>query len=171
MEIKFTDAERLILSNQYRILSHLDKNEGEYWAQLSDQLRDGHVWLYGNHMRMNMSPVLPDEDARFVVKVLGIYSVMRDSYHALGDKAGIDEYHVKFPGFDGNDSYEAGLLHFTDALRKDGRFKDTLPESHTLNSHFTAVPGYRRLVAKWEEMGEPQYPLSQAQIEQLIAAS
>jgi len=167
MDIKISDAERLILANQFRILSHLDKNDGEYWEQLSGQLRDGHEWLYKSYMNMNMSPVLADDDATFVVKVVGLYSVMKDSYAALEDKTGISDYEVTFPGFDGNDSYESTLLGFTEALRRDGRFKDTLSEGRSLNSHCTSVRGYRRLIATWEQMGEPHYPLTKTQIEEL----
>jgi len=111
---------------------------------------------------------MSDEDARFVVRVVGLYSEMKDSYNVLEDKTGIADYDVTFPGFDGNDSYESMLLGFTEALRRDGRFRDTLSEGRSLNSHCTSVRGYRRLVATWEQMGEPRYPLTKAQIEELV---
>lgn len=170
MDIKLTDAERLLLSNQYRIMSLLDANEKEYWEQLSEQLRDGHAFLYGSHLKMTMRPVLEEGDADFVIRVLGIYSDMAASYAELEDKGDLKEHDVRFPGFDGNDSYETVLLRFTEALRRDGRYVDTLPEGRDLNSHFSAQRGYRRIVATWEQMGEPRYPLSKDQLEQLLVA-
>jgi uncharacterized protein YfbU (UPF0304 family) len=168
MDISLTDAERLILANQYRILSYLDRNEGESWSQLSDQLRDGHAWLYDSYLKMSMSPVLSEDDARFVIRVLALYSEMRDSYLALNDKGGISDHDVLYPGFDGNDSYEAVLLRFTEALRTEGKFQNTLTKDRDLNSHFTSVRGYRRMIAAWEQMGEPRYPLAKSQIEELV---
>lgn len=170
MDIKLTDAERLILANQYKILSYVDTNESDGWAQLSDQLRAGHAWLYEDQLGMMMSPVLPQADADFVIKVLGIYSDMRDSLGALDDKSGITEHNVYFPGFDGNDRDEVMLLSFTEALRRDGRFSQTIPAGRDLNSHCPTLRGYRRMVGQWEEMGRPRYPLDKGQIEALVLA-
>ena len=170
MDIKLTDAERLILSNQYRIMARVDASEREYWEQLSEQLRDGHAYFYESHLKMTMRPNLEEADTIFVLRILGIYSDMADSYQALEEKGDIKEHDVRFPGFDGNDSYEAVLLQFTEALRKDRRFSDTIPEGRDLNSHFSAVREYRRIVATWEQMGEPRYPLSKDQLEQLLVA-
>jgi uncharacterized protein YfbU (UPF0304 family) len=168
MDIKLTDAERLILSNQYRIMALLDRSERDGWEQLSEQLRDGHAYFYENHLKMTMRPNLEEADTNFVLRVLGIYSDMAASYQALEEKGDIKEHDVRFPGFDGNDSYEAVLLQFTEALRKDRRFSETLPEGRDLNSHFPAARGYRRIVATWEQMGGPQYLLDKAQIEELL---
>lgn len=170
MDIKLTDAERLILSNQYRIMSLLDKNEEDCWKQLSEQLRNGHAFLYDSHLQMTMRPVLEEGDADFVIKVLGIYSDLSASYAELEEKGDLKEHDVRFPGFDGNDSYEGVLLQFTEALRRDGRYRETLPAGRDLNSHFTTVRGYRRVIATWEQMGEPRYPLSKEHLQELLIA-
>ena len=86
-------------------MSLLDENEKGYWEQLSQQLRDGHAYLYESHLKMTMRPGLKEADTDFVIRVLGIYSYMAASYAALDDKGDLKAHDVRFPGFDGNDSY------------------------------------------------------------------
>lgn len=122
--LKLTDTERLILANQYEILAALKKDDS--YASIAEELRDGHEWLYQQHFDY-FSPNLREEDAVFVVTILGIYSDLRDSYEQLADKSGIEPHQVQFQGFDGNN--EGELLAFARALRKRDRFIDTLPST------------------------------------------
>lgn len=162
--LELTDTDRLILANQYEILAIL-KNDDSY-ARLAEELRDGHAWLYQQHFDY-FSPNMDDEDAKFVLTILGIYSDLRDSYEQLSDKSGIEPHQVKFPGFDGNN--EGELLSFARALRKGGRFVDTLPE-HGKNSHMPTREIYGRMIAEWDKLGKPQFPLSKDQIAEILAA-
>jgi uncharacterized protein YfbU (UPF0304 family) len=162
--LKITDTERLILANQYEILATL--KEDDSYAHLAEELRDGHEWLYQQHFDY-LSPNMREEDSEFVVTILGIYSDLHDSYEQLSDKSGIEPRQVQFPGFDGNN--EGELLSFSRALRKSARFIDTLPE-HGKNSHMPTREIYGRMIAKWEELGKPRFPLSKEQISELLAA-
>lgn len=119
--IKLTDAERLVLANQYEILALLTKDTG--YTRLSEQLRDGHAWLYSQALDY-VSENMPAADAEHVLTILGIYGDLKSSYTHLGDKSGIDVREVEFPGFDGNN--ESDLLSFARALRKSDRFVETL---------------------------------------------
>ena len=163
--LKLTDTERLILANQYEILAAL-KNDDSY-ARISEELRDGHAWLYQQHFDYFSSSNMREDDAEFVVTILGSYSDLRDSYEQLADKSGIEPHQVEFPGFDGNN--EGELLSFARALRKSERFIDTLPE-HGKNSHMPTRDIYGRMIAKWEELGKPHFPLSKEQIAALLSA-
>ena len=162
--LKLTDTERLILANQYEILAAL-KNDDSY-GRIAEELRDGQEWLYQQHFDY-FSPNMQEEDAEFVVTIVGIYSDLRDSYERLADKSGIEPHQVEFPGFDGNN--EGELLSFARALRKSNRFIDTLPE-HGKNSHMPTRDIYSRMISKWEELGKPHFPLSKEQISALLAA-
>lgn len=159
-----TNAERLILANQYKILSHLEKNES--YARLSDELLEGHEWLYSDALG-NVSEVMPTEDADHVITILGIFGDLRDSYAHLVDKSGIDPDDVTFRGFDGNN--ESDLRSFARALRKSDRFVDTLGEE-VKNSHMPTTDLYRRMIAKWRELGEPNCPYSKETMLAIIAA-
>ena len=162
--IKLTDIERLMLANQYEILSLL-KKEGSY-ARVAEELREGHEWLYSQSFDY-FSPNMPESDAEHVVTILGIFSDLRDSYAQLADKSGIEPHQVQFSGFDGNN--ESDLLCFSRALRKSDRFVETISE-HGKNSHMPTTDTYRRMIAKWRELGEPHYPYDKETMLAILAA-
>lgn len=162
--LQLTDTERLILANQYEILGSLKKDET--YTRLAEQLRDGHEWLYQQNFEY-LSSNMSNEDAELVVTILGIYSDIKDSYAQLADKSGIETHQVEFPGFDGNN--EGELLRFSRALRESDRFVETLPE-HGKNSHMPTRDIYGRMIAKWDELGKPHFPLSKDQIVAVLAA-
>ena len=97
-KIKLTDVERLILANQYEILSKL--SDDKTYAKWAETLRGGYEWLYSQYFD-HLSPNLQRE-AEHVLAIPGIYSDLRDSYAQLPDKTGIDPRQIEFPGFDGN---------------------------------------------------------------------
>ena len=162
--LQLTDTERLILANQYEILGSLKKDET--YTRLAEQLRDGHEWLYQQNFEY-FSPNMSNVDAELVVTILGIYSDIKDSYAQLADKSEIEAHQVEFPGFDGNN--EGELLRFSRALRESDRFVETLPQ-HGKNSHMPTRDIYGRMVAMWEELGKPHFPLSKDQIVAVLAA-
>lgn len=162
--MELTDAERLILSNQYEILAKLDDNE-EY-AKMAETLRCGYKWLYEEYFD-HIWPNLDDDKATLVVDTLDIYGFIKHSYRDLTDRTGIDQSDVEFPGFDGNN--EANFRGFAQALLEHRRFEDTLGKQ-AKNSGFPMVDGYVRMVRTWNEMGRPVYPLSKDQIQELLDA-
>lgn len=162
--VQLSDAERLILANQYEILSHLTKDKT--YAHMAQDLKDGHKWLYEQHA-VRVSENLSEEDTEHVLSILGIYSDLRDSYQKLTDKSGIEEHLVTFPGFDGNN--EAELLHFAAALSRNGNYSQTIGKD-ARNSHMPTTDMYRRIISEWQSMGKPRYPLSKDQILRLVEA-
>lgn len=164
MKLNLTDTERLILANQYQILARLEQDDS--YETLSENLRDGHSWLYNQTLDMMLSEELSDEDAKYVIEILDIYDTLQSSYENLTDKSGIQKHEVVFPGFDGNN--EGRLLGFSIALRKDRRFEDVVPERGK-NSHMTTTHRYRKLIDKYEQMGKPNYPLTKEQILELVS--
>lgn len=164
MRLKLSDTERLILANQYEILATLKKDES--LERLAQNLRDGHEWLYSQGFGW-FSENLPAEAAEHVIRILGIYGDMKASFDALTDKTGIDEKLLNFPGFDDNN--ESELLLFTRALRKSDRFIETIGHD-AKNSHMPTTATYRRMIAKWRDLGEPNYPYSRDQIAAILDA-
>lgn len=162
--VKLTDTERLLLANQYEILAELKDDES--YSRLSEQLRDGHEWLYAQAFEW-LSPNLPSDQAEYVLTILGIFSDLKDSFTELQDKSGIEARSVEFPGFDGNN--EGELLTFSKALYDADRFTSTIPKGGK-NSHFPTTDLYSRIIAKWRDLGEPSYPYSREIILALIAA-
>jgi uncharacterized protein YfbU (UPF0304 family) len=153
-----------MLANQYEILSEL-RSDSSY-AELAENLRDGHEWLYSQHFDY-ISPVLSESQVEHVLAILGIYGDMRSSFDELSDKSGIEESQLTFPGFDGNN--EAELLSFAGALRKARRFETTLGKRE-LNSHMPTTATYQRMIEKWRELGSPNYPYNKQTIVEILAA-
>lgn len=166
MDLKLTDTERLILVNQYEILSRLDKDASDFYKQLSKQLYDGHEWLYQQSFQ-HLSPVMPEADAQLVLTILSMFDKLQMSYKALADKDGMEADELRFPGFDGNDPYEAGLMGFAHALAEDRRYVDVLNGGRDLNSHYQALPGYKAMLQRWVGMGSP-YPMDIDQIRAIV---
>ncbi len=163
-DLKLTDAERLILANQYEILGHIKKDE--HYTQMSETLRDGHEWLYQQYFE-SLSENLPENKAMHVLEILGIYGDLRDSFDKLSDKSEIEESQLNFPGFDGNN--EAELLSFSRALRKHGRFETTIGPA-AKNSHMPTTEVYARMINAWKGLGEPKYPYTREQIIAILDA-
>jgi hypothetical protein len=167
ISLELSDKDRLILANQYEILSKLDQNESESYTQLAKALRDGHKWLYDFSLQNMLSENLSDADAKHVLDIAAIYGNLKDSYNQLSDKTGIEKRLLDFPGFDGNNEIE--LLSFAKALVENGRYSETLgPE--VKNSHMPTTELYGRMIAKWKQLGEPRYPFSKEVILAILDA-
>ena len=169
MNIQFTDAERVILANQYHILAALNPDSEEHYRKLASHVQNGFEWLYKQEFDF-MAPAMPDEDARLVVDILSLYANLKQSYGELTDKGAIKETDLKFDGFDGNHDVESNLMCFTDALAEEGRFSDVVTKGDGCNSHYEALPGYQRMLDAWRAMGQPRNSLSLEQIEKILQA-
>lgn len=163
-KLELTDTERLILANQYEILSLL-RDGDESLARLAENLRDGHKWIYEEKLRISEN--LSDQDAEHVLAILGIYSDLRDSYNELADKSGIEERTVTFPGFDGNN--ESELLSFSRALSANGNYQQTIGDT-ARNSHMPTRDIYSRMIGEWRRLGKPHYPYTKEQIVAILGA-
>lgn len=163
-DIELTDKERLFLANQYEILAAL--NDDDHYALMAETLKAGHKWLYDQFFD-SLSENLPDSQAQYVLRILGIFGDLQASYHDLADKSGIDEKVLAFPGFDGNN--ESELLSFADSLIKHGRFESTLGKS-ARNSHMPTTSIYGRMIQRWQELGSPSYPYNKETIQEILAS-
>ena len=149
-----TDTERLILANQYEILSKFEDSDYgvQYYKKLSNNLRNGYKWLYKDHFQC-LSDVLDDNDAELVVKTLSLYRTLKNNYDDLDDKSVIDAVNITFKGFDGNN--ERRSMSFTQALKEDDRFTDII-ESGQMNSHSPKKNQYQKMLSKWKELDEKE---------------
>lgn len=159
-----TDAERLILANQYRIMAKLEDNAR--YALLSESLKDGHKYLYDQRLNGSVNPVLPQEDEDLVLDILLIYSCLNESYALLEDTSGIDPALLVFPGFDGEN--EPRLLLFARDLVKHDQFPEVLGDGNK-DSLRPTMAMYRRMIRCWGALGEPTHPFDRETILQILA--
>jgi len=149
--MQLSKVERLLLANQYRILSMLEQESAEYYDRLCEALERGFESVYEDRIFRDIHDGLPVEECRFVAQAMALYWVIQRSYENLRDKAGIEEQHIVFLGFDGNHEtqYMAYARYF---FEKEGRFPHLKLGSDTFNSHMPMVDRYRRQLEVWESM-------------------
>jgi hypothetical protein len=133
-------TERLILANQYEILSVLHKNES--FALMAESFRAGHEWLYKKCFDQFLDN-MPSDHANHVVTILYLYELLQSSYSELKDKSGIDVDRLCFPGFDFHDENE--LFVFAEALLKRGFYENTIG-TEVKRASGTTTEMYQRMI-------------------------
>lgn len=144
--MKLSKVERLILSNQFQILS---KEENDYYSKetcenFSTILLEGYEILYDD-IFTGMDEIVTSEKGRFVLDVLNMYRTISNSYLELSKKGtDLTERDIAFKGFDGNN--ETGEYSFLRFVIKDyNRFND-LEENEFMkfNSHRPSIEQYEK---------------------------
>lgn len=146
--------ERLMLSNQYEILSILDPESAASHRKKKKIIQDGYSLNYG-WMTNYIEPEVSKKTCVEVLRILDMYSALGDSLYRLDNKDGISEEDVSFSGFDGNN--ETDLMAYAKFLIFDeGKFSDLLDVSgFALNSHFPIMNSYRKCLDRWASKKEP----------------
>ena len=151
--MKLSKVERLLLANQYRFLSMLEQEsaETEYYDRLRQALEYGYESVYEDRIFRDIFDGLPVEECRFVEQAMALYWVIQRSYENLRDKSRIDEQHIVFLGFDGNDETEY-MAYARYYFESEGHFPHLKLGSDRFNSHMPMVDRYRRQLEVWESM-------------------
>ena len=115
-------------------------------------LENGYSDYYDDKLFDRMAEELSPEESAFVRDALDVHGVMQRCYEELGDKSGIEESGLAFPGFDGN--HEGAYLGYARFLReKEGRFDHVkLRGFDGLNSHVPLADKYERMVREWKKV-------------------
>lgn len=171
--VQLSLQERIILSNQYRILETLYPNEADSFQKMREIVDGGYELHYDS---LNVSVVecrLSPEQCEEVMDVLDMYRALRDSYDALKDKGDISRNEIQFPGFDGNGEPGAdGYLGYARFLiLTERRWEEALENRHhgfDINSHSHVIEMYRRMLAEWKRLDKKRN-LSSEEIKQVLA--
>lgn len=166
--MKLDKKDRLILSNQLKILEILYHEESDYYAQHRKALEEGYAlhydWLFENiHDEMSV------EDCKKVLDILDMYRAITFSYRKLEDKGELESHsYFKFRGFDGN--YETKLMAYARYLMIDlDRYQELRYDqlSPELNSHTKMMSKYENMLSEWEKCKDKHF-LSQDEIELIL---
>lgn len=152
--MKLTRVERWILSNQYRILEALDTDEADSYAEVRQALEEGYEAEYEDFAQHISEHEMSEEECREVTDILSMFSTLHYAYEDLEDKSGIEEWRVRFAGFDGNNETrqmayaryfcESGGGRYTELDRGDG-----------FNSHCPVIDRYRSMLEEWRKSPNP----------------
>jgi uncharacterized protein len=168
-EMKLSKLERLMLSNQIKILEKLYPEEASSYAEKRKAIEYGFAlhfpWLM-DHIYDEMTV----EECKEVLDILEMFSAIKRSYDNLKDKKGVKENRVRFAGFDGNS--EGAQMVYTRyfivdldryvELRYDSDYPD-------FNSHCPSLDMYRNMMAVWKDCKD-KIRLSKEEIIRILEA-
>lgn len=174
-EYNLTEVERLILFNQYSILSKLandagDKDTADIYETYKTILLDGYKHDYSQLLGI-FGDELSETKSKFVWDVLELYRAIYDKVHTLSPekRKQYSEYKLKFRGFDGNEEIE--YYSYCKFIIQDlGRYAEIYENGkNELNSHCNIINYYNKLLEIWMNAGKP-YELSDDLFDDLMKA-
>lgn len=168
MEYIFSDTERLILLNQYRILAEIariqeNQSDADFYDTSAEIISGGYQHEYEEYFRLGQPPA--SKTCSDIWSILDLYSTLQYSARESNNQDLI--YKCRFPGFDGN--YETDLLGYCRfVLNTLKRFSGLELESADINSHREMIEHYNAQLEKYQEMGNPPI-LSEEQINIILS--
>jgi uncharacterized protein YfbU (UPF0304 family) len=152
--MKLSRVERWMLVNQMRILEALYPDEAKSIAEHRQALEEGYELHYNEFAQhiCDDEDTLSVEGCKEVLYILSMHQALKRAFDELPDKSGIEEYRVRFVGFDGNDRVEGTMMAYTrwSCDSHGGRFKD-LDRGDDFNSHGRMLDSYRAMLKEWEK--------------------
>jgi uncharacterized protein YfbU (UPF0304 family) len=153
--MELSKKDRIILINQYHILSLLDPENSSDYEETIEILQRGYTIFYSKVDEW-VSEDMSVDDGHFVIQILNIYRQIEGYKLKNPDDKEVSEHpYSVFSGFDGNE--ESRFFGFTRFLiEKQDKFVEQKPywqKTDGLNSHMPMKDKYERMIAKWEETG------------------
>lgn len=168
--MKLSKKDRIILINQYRILSSLYSNEAEHYEELINILENGYQIFY-SLIDQWVSKDMPEVQGKFVLDVLSMYRAIENFKRKKKSASVSGEYFSFFRGFDGNE--ETKFMSFTRFLIEiQGKFSEQKPylkDNDNLNSHMPTIEKYESMLAEWNNLGQT-YQLTEEQVIKILQA-
>ncbi|WP_034916120.1 MULTISPECIES: YfbU family protein [Erwinia] len=164
--MEMTNAQRLILSNQYKMMSMLDPDNAERYRRQQTIVERG----YGLQMREldREFGELPETVCRTIIDIMELHHALHVSWANLKSPAGIDERRLNFLGFDAaTEARYLGYVRFM--VNVEGRYTHFDSGTHGFNAQTPMWEKYQRMLTLWHTCPR-QYHLSANEIAQIINA-
>lgn len=164
--MEMTNAQRLILSNQYKMMTMLDPDNAERYHRLQTVIERG----FGLQMREldREFGELSETTCRTIIDIMEMYHALQVSYGNMNDPQAIDGRRVQFLGFDA--ATEARYLSYVRFMvNTEGRYTHFDSGTHGFNSQTPMWDKYVRMLGIWRACPR-QYHLSAVEINQVINA-
>jgi uncharacterized protein len=161
-----TVAERMMLSNQYRLMALLEPSAAKYHLKHARIVEEGYE-LDFQWMTQYLSDPFPRRKCHEVLRILDMYSSLIYSYLALTDKEDIGPHDVQFGGFDGNNETDY-MAYATFVIFEQEKFA-VLKEVDglSMDSHFPTLRRHQSQLLRWVALGEP-HSMNISQIRHVI---
>ncbi len=166
--MEMTNAQRLILSNQYFLMSQLNPDDSEKYQRLQNIVERG----YELQMRDIMKDFgcIKEDVCREIIDIMEMYHAMQESYNMLAENAkpDVDKRRLTFLGFD--IATESHLVHYVRFLiDSEGLYCQFDKADHHFNSQTPMLEKYRRMLVCWRKCPR-QYHLSPSEFRQIFNA-
>lgn len=146
-----SNATRLILANQFRILKALETDDAEHYQTCEKILLDGSALEY-YEVFCELEEELSYADCSEVLDILQMFQVLKVSYEELDEEERKDlhQNRIVFQGFDYSGQLESRMAHYAEYLLEKERFQwlkyDLEEYSDGGNSHSPRLAMYRRML-------------------------
>lgn len=166
--MEMTHAQRLILSNQYLLMSQLDTNNAEHYERLKTIIERGYD-LQIRELTKEFG-CLPETQCHEIITTMDMFHAIQESYNLLTPDAqnDVDERRLRFLGYDAETETQS-MNYVRFLVYTEQRYPQFLPNEHQFNSQVPMTNKYQRMLAIWHTCPR-QYHLSLSEIHQLFNA-
>jgi uncharacterized protein YfbU (UPF0304 family) len=164
MEMSY--AQRLMLVNQYKIMSLLEPDNAERFRRYQTIIERGYG-LQMHELTKDFSE-LSEENCRTIIDIMEMYHALHISWSNLKDNAALEERRLAFLGFDAaTEAHYLGYVRFI--VHTEGRYTQFDSGTHGFNAQTPMWEKYQRMLTLWQTCPR-QYHLSVNEIAQVINA-
>ncbi|EGR2795793.1 hypothetical protein BOO29_07275 [Vibrio navarrensis] len=166
--MEMSNTQRLILSNQYKLMSQLDPSNAAKYQRLKTIIERGYE-LQMRELNKDFG-CISEAHCKEVIDIMEMYHAMQESNKMLSDseRSEVDQRRLQFLGFD--IASEAQLVHYVRFLvDSEGLYPQFDKADHHFNSQMPMLEKYRRMLASWKKCPR-QYHLSATELRQIFSA-
>lgn len=164
--MEMTHAQRLILTNQYKMMAMLEPENAERFRRYQTIIERGYA-LQMRELDKEFGE-LSEAICRTVIDIMEMHHALHVSWSNLKDKGQLEERRLAFLGFDA--ATEARLLGYVRFMvNTEGRYTHFDSGTHGFNAQTPMWEKYQRMLALWQTCPR-QYHLSATEIAQVINA-
>lgn len=151
--MELSKKDRLMLINQYRILSILNPDGASSYNIRIKMLEQGYS-LHYDEMVNWIDDGMSEGECKEIIDILEMYRCLWHSYKKLRDKKGISRKDVRFPGFDAKDE-ERELNYAEYVMYSLKRYKEFHQRRKLPNhdSYKVMLGQYRSMLSVWNSLG------------------
>lgn len=166
--MEMTNAQRLILSNQYYLMSRLNPESSNKYKRLQTIVERGYA-LQMRELDKEFGKI-SEEECREAINIMEMYHAMQESYKMLKveDQKNVDARRLEFLGFDIASEHQ--LVNYVRFLvDSEGLYPQFDKGDHHFNAQMPMLDKYRRMFTTWRNCPR-QYHLSSTEFVQIFNA-
>ncbi|NOH32268.1 YfbU family protein [Vibrio chagasii] len=166
--MEMTNAQRLILSNQYYLMSQMDPENSAKYQRLQTIVERGYE-LQMRELNKEFG-CLTEAECREIIDIMEMYHAMQESNKMLeeDERKEVDQRRLQFLGFD--IASEAQIVHYVRFLvDSEGLYPQFDKADRHFNSQMPMLDKYRRMLTTWRNCPR-QYHLCATELSQIFSA-